>query len=322
MFAKTFFLTPISVGTPSTPSPTMPRYAKRRNNVKRSSARRTIRRLTRSRPSTRRNRQAAKSNARAIIAVKRQLDLNKERVRWRSGFSEIAMTNTQGINIIPLTSGPSTTSAAVMNTVIGEVVPWDITMTPVPQSGNVLRSKYVINNQYVDLLVTAGNETALLNMTAFLVQLRPDNATQTYAETSSMTTLIRDTDFSTPSNAVGGDSGYGAYMNTSRYKIIKRLEFETSGHPPVGYVGQPGASTGNTGSGTNMTYCKRVQFKVPYGNTVLKSTGLQATGAGLAYAEIDPAQKRFIVFFSTNSLLDGETTNVAMSCLTTGYACE
>lgn len=297
-------------------------YGKRRYGPKRSAPRRVIRRLTRRPPSTRRNRAAAKANARAIIAVKRQLNLTKERVRWRSGFSEIAMTNTQGINIIPLTSGPSTVSAAVMNTVIGEIVPWDITMTPVPQASNVLRSKYVINNQFVDLLVTAGNETALLNMTAFLVQLRPENATQTYAETGSMTTLIRDTDYATPSNAAGLDSGYGAYMNTSRYKIIKRLEFETSGHPPTGYAGQPGAATGNTGSGTNMTYCKRVQFKVPYGNTVLKSTGQQATGSGLAYAEIDPAHKRFIVFFSNNSLLDGETTNVAMSCLTTGYSCE
>jgi len=286
----------------------------------RSSARRNLRRINNRRPTARAQKRQIASNQRQLIAVKQQLNLNKERVRWRSGFSEIAMTGTNGITIIPLTSGPSTVNAAVMNTVIGEIVPWDITMTPVPQSSNVLRSKYVINNQYVDLLVTAGNETALINTTAFLVQLRADNATQTYAETSSMTTLLRDIDYATPANAAGLDSGYGAYMNTSRYKIIKRLEFETAGPPPTGFG--PGAATGNIGSGTNMTYCKRVQFKVPYGNTVLKSTGQQATASGLAYSEIDPAQKRFIVFFSNNSLLDGETTNVAMSCLATGYACE
>ena len=67
---------------------------------------------------------------------------------------------------------------------------------------------------------------------------------------------------------------------------------------------------------------KRCQFKVPYGNTVLKSTGQQATGSGLAYSEIAPEHKRFIVIFSNNSALDGQFPNVAMSCLTTGYACE
>lgn len=298
----------------------MPRYAKRRFAPKRSSARRNTRRIKYRRPSARNQRRQILSNQRQLTAVKQQLNLNKERVRWRSGFTEIAMTATSGVNIIPLTSGPSTVNAAVMNTVIGEIVPWDITMTPVPQSSNVLRSKYVINNQYVDLLITAGNETAALNYTAFLVQLQPKTATQTYAETGSMTTLIRDTDYATPLNALGVDSGYGAYMNTSRFKIIKRLEFETAGYSPgANAIGQ---ATGNVGSGTNSWAMKRCQFKVPYGNTVLKSTGLQATGSGLAYSEIPPEHKRFIVIFSNNSLLDAEVPNVAMSCLTTGYACE
>jgi len=255
-----------------------------------------------------------------IVAIKKHLNLTKERMRWHCGFTGVAMTSYP--LIIPLTSGPSATNPAVVNTVIGTSVPWTTTMTPAPQGVNTFRSKTVINTQYVDLAITAGNETALLHLTAFVVQLQPKVASQTYTDTSSMSTMIRGTDYITPLNAVGQDSGYGAYINNQRYKIIKRLEFETAGHPPTGYSGQPGASTGNTGRGTNGWYCKRTQMKLNYGSTLFKSSGDVATTQTLEYADINPEQKRFIVVFSDNSLVDLEFPSVSMSSLITGYAAE
>jgi len=195
-------------------------------------------------------------------------------------------------------------------------------MTPVPQNSTALRSKYVVNNQYVDLSISAGTEIDMIHYTAFLVQLQPKTATQTYAETAGMSVLTHNSHYATAPGPLGTDSGYGAYMNTSQFKIIKRLEFESAGSPPIGYVGNPGTATGNIGSGTNSWYVKRCQFKVPYGNTVLKSSGQQTSGLTLKYDQIAPEHKRFIVIFSTNSLLDGKMPECAMSCLTTGYALE
>ncbi|AXQ65899.1 MAG: putative capsid protein [Circoviridae sp.] len=299
-------------------------YGKRRYAPKRRSAsRRNLRRIKYRRPSARNQRRQIKSNQRQLMSVKRSLNLNKERVRWQSGFTAVDLTSATGVNVIPLTSGPSTIDPAMLNNVSSIIVPWRITMTPVPQASNVLRSKYVINSQYVDLTITSNTaEHAPINYTAFLVQLNSKCANQTYAETGDMHTLVHDTDYTTALNPSGFDSGYGAYLNTSRFKIIKRLEFETGGTTYSNATNF--SSTGNTGSGTQSWAMRRVQFKVPYGNTVMKSTGMQATASGLQYAEIPPEQKRFIIIFSTN-LANHDAPNVgrmSMSCLTTGYACE
>lgn len=219
--------------------------------------------------------------------------------------------------IIPLTSGPSTISPATTNTVPVKSCVWDTTMTSAPQYSNVLRSKVVVNTQWVDLSITGGTEPSPLYMTAFVVQLQEGTATQVYAETSGMTSLTRDVDFCTPLNGVV-DSGYGPYLNNSRFKIIKRLEFSTLG-ATIGWPGGPPG--GNTGSGLG-AFLKRTQFKLNYGNTVLKSTGDAATSSSMQYAEVPAKHKRFIVIFSDNSLVDSQFPNVAMSSLITGYAAE
>ena len=278
------------------------------------------RRIRTRRPTARNQKKQIASTQNQIIAIKKHLNLGKERMRWHCGFHDVSITGYP--LVIPLTSGPSTVNPAVMNTTLGTDVPWNVTMTPAPQNSSALRSKCVVNKQYVDLSISAGNETDLLQFTAFLVQLQPKVAQQTYDNTSSMSSLVRDDDFVTTNTVLGTDSGYGAYLNNSKYKIIKRLEFETAGHPPTGYTGNPGTATGNTGRGTNSWYLKRTQFKVNYGSTLFKSSGLGESQLTLSYPEINPEQKRFIIIFSDNSITDLEDPTVSMSSLITGYAVE
>jgi len=283
-----------------------------------STAAKNKRRIAKSAPTARNQKKQIASAQNQIVAIKQHLNLTKERMRWHCGFTGVAVTGYP--LIIPLTSGPSATNPAVINTVLGTSVPWTTTMTPAPQGVNTFRSKTVVNKQYVDLTVTAGNETALLHLTAFVVQLQPKVASQTYGDTSSMSTLRRGQEFITPLDALGNDSGYGAYLNNQKFKIIKRIEFETAGPAPIGFG--PGAATGNVGRGTNMTYVKRTQMKLNYGSTLFKSSGDLATTQTLEYADINPEQKRFIVLFSDNSLTDLEFPSVSMSSLITGYAAE
>ncbi|AXH78995.1 MAG: hypothetical protein [Circular genetic element sp.] len=265
-------------------------------------------------PSARNQKKQILSNQNQIVSIRQQLNLNKERIRWRCGFSEYAMTSYPFI--IPLTSGPSTASPAVTSS--GNAVTWDVTMTSHPQDISSLRSKVVVNTQWIDLSVTGGNEASPLYITGFVVQLQEKTAREVYAETVQMSTLTRDRDFATPINSVGADSGYGAYLNNARFKIIKRLEFCTLG-PTIGWPGGPPG--GDVGSGLGAAV-HRTQFKLNYGNTVLKATGDGATSNDLPYDKIASKHKRFIILFSDNSLLDNEYPNVAMSSLITGYAAE
>ncbi len=191
-------------------------------------------------------------------------------------------------------------------------------MTPSPQNNTVLRSKVVVNKQYIDLTITSGSEQSPLQFTAFMVQLQPKVAQQTYTDTGGMTALTRDDDFITPLNSLSADSGYGAFMNNSKYRIIKRLEFETLGGASGGAAG----STGNTGKGTRTGILHRCQAKLNYGSTIFKSSGSGESSSSLNYSEINPEQKRFIVIFSDNSLLDLQYPTVSMSSLITGYAAE
>ena len=57
------------------------------------------------------------------MSVKRSLNLNKERVRWQSGFTAVDLTSATGVNVIPLTSGPSTIDPAMLNNVSSIIVP-------------------------------------------------------------------------------------------------------------------------------------------------------------------------------------------------------
>lgn len=274
------------------------------------------RRIRRARPTARNQRRQIASTQNQIIAIKKHINLTKQRMRWHCGFTDVAMTAYP--LIIPLTSGPSVTNPANMNTVVATPVPWNVTMTPAPQNSSVLRSKVVVNKQYIDLTVKSASENSPLSYTAFIVQLVDNSAQQTYDTTGSMSTLVRGEDYISPLNALGQDSGYGAYINNARFRIIKRLEFETLGGASGGAAG----STGNTGRGTRTGILHRAQAKLNYGSTLFKSTGDGDSSLTLQYEQLNPEQKRFIVIFSDNSLVDLEFPSVSMSSLITGYAAE
>lgn len=287
-------------------------YAKRRAYRKRPASRRNLKRIRYRRPSGREQRRQIASNQRQIVSLKRAVNLSKERIRWHCGLQDVAVT--ASVLCIPLTSGPQESNPAVVNTVIGEVMPWKVTMTSAPQVSPTIRSTYVINKQYVDLSFYAGNEPSTVQHTAFLVGLHPKTAQQVYQETSSMSTFIRHRDYVTNLGVLGTDSGYGSYMNPDRFKIIKRLEFETAG---------VATATGNTGqTGTSMLSIMRTQFVVNYGSTVFKSTGDNASGNTLEYAELPPHSKKFIIVFSNNIRTDLEYPNFSISSLVTGYCPE
>jgi len=291
-------------------------YGKRRYSAKRrSSSGRNLRRIKHRRPSARNQRRQILANQRQLVSLKRHVELDKERLRWRSGFIEQQMTTFP--YIIPLTSGPSPTNPAICSD--GNAVPWTVTMTAAPQNINTLRSKVVINNQWLDLTINGGNEPSPLYVTAFVVQLQEDVAEQVYSETTQMSVLNKDSDYCNPDSIVPGvSSGYGAYLNSARFKIIERLEMCTIG-PTIGWPGGPPG--GNVGAGLGAAL-HRKQFKLNYGNTVLKSSGSGATSNTLEYSKIPAKHKRFVVIFTDNSTLDGQYPNVALSCLTTGYAAE
>lgn len=274
------------------------------------------RRVRHQRPNARNQKKQIASTQNQIIAIKTHLNLTKQRMKWHCGFTDVAITSYP--LIIPLTSGPSTVNPATMNTVIPFPVQWDTTMTAAPQNSSVLRSKVVVNKQYVDMTIKSNTENAPLQFTAFVVQLVDRTAQQTYADTGNMTTLVRGDDYITPLNSLSADSGYGAYINSAKYRIIRRLEFETLGGASGGAAG----STGNVGRGTRTGILHRTQFKLNYGSTLFKSSGDGDNSLTLEYEKMNPEQKRFIMVFSDNSLIDLQFPSVSMSCLTTGYAAE
>lgn len=288
----------------------------RKNN--KSAGAKNKRRIRFCRPTANNQKRQIMSTQNQILSIKKHLNLTKERIRWHCGVTGVSMTTYP--LIIPLTSGPSISNPAIINNISSTPLPWNVTMTPSVQNVLTSRNKIIVNKQYVDFTITGGNENELLHYTAFLVQLNERNATQTYNDTGDMSGMVRNEDYVTPTTTLGIDTGYGAYVNTDKYKIIKRLEFETAGVWPVTNTS---TATGNTGRGTNAFYVKRVQFKVNYGSTLMSAAGDAAsTGASLPYAEIKPEQKRFIVVFSNNSLTDLEYPTFNISSLITGYAVE
>lgn len=282
---------------------------------KKTTAAKNKRRIRRSRPTARNQKMQIMSNQNQIVSIKRHLNLTKQRMRWHCGFSEIAINEYP--LIIPLTSGASNVSPAVTNTIPPKSMVWNSTMTAKPESDATQNSKVVVNTQWVDMAITGGTEPSPLYHTAFLVQLQESCASQVYNETVNMSTLFRNRDYATPSNALGVDSGFGPYLNNDRFKILKRLEFSTV----AAGAGWPGGPPSNDGPGLGAAV-RRTQFKINYGNTVFTSTGNDADQNTLNYAEIDPYKKRFIILFSDNELSDGEFPNVAISSLVTGYAAE
>ena len=171
------------------------------------------------------------------------------------------------------------------------------------------------------LAIKSGTEPSLLSFTAFLVQLKPEVATETYSETTQMTVLENDKDYcSAP--ATTSDSGYGAFVNSTRYKILKRIELETSTLAGASTT-NTNFSTGNVGQGTRSNQIHRAQLRVNYGNTLIKAPAGQGDNDDLDtvdYDDIKPESKRFLVIFSDNSFLDGQYPKISMSSLITGQA--
>jgi len=292
---------------------------------KTSTAKRNTRRIKRSRGAKAQQKQIL-SNQNQIVSLKHHLNLVKQRVKWRCGFYDIVQA-VNGVTIIPLTSGPGQEAGAgnvaTVNNGVLTPVGWSPVMTPKPQTEGYLCNKACINTQWIDLAITSGGEPNRVSHTAFVVQLKADNANDVYNDTVLMTELTRDSDYITANNSSGADSGYGAYLNSDRFKIIKRIEFTTMGNVAEAvYAGVP--STGNTGRGPRMGVVHRAQFKLNYGNTVVKATGENLPGSGasidsLGYDDIEPRHKRFIVIINDNSALDLQFPHINMSSLITGY---
>lgn len=99
-----------------------------------STAAKNRRRIAKAPPTARNQKKQIASAQNQIVAIKQHLNLTKERMRWHCGFVGVAVTKYP--LVIPLTSGPSTTNPAVINTVLGTAVPWTTTMTPAPQGIN------------------------------------------------------------------------------------------------------------------------------------------------------------------------------------------
>lgn len=290
---------------------------------RKSTAHKNKRRITKARPTAHNQKRQIASAQNQIIAIKQQLNLTKERCRWHCGYVDETIESYP--YIVPLFGSPaqSTTDAATTNNPLGASMKWEQTMTSQPQDSASLRSKAVVNKQYVDMSIKSNTEPDVTQFTAFVVQLLPKSAQQVYAETANMSAMTRGRDFVTPTTSLGTDTGYGAFLNNARFKIIKRLEFETAGYDSGASQNNsmPG-STGNTGRGTRTGLVHRVQFKLNYGSTLVKCTGDGQSLSDLQYDEINPEQKRFVVVFSDNSILDAESPSCSLSSLITGYTAE
>lgn len=284
-----------------------------------SAARRNRRHIQRKRPTAKNQKKQILKNQNQIVAIQRQIKHRREPVKWRCGFTFQTMDAYPFV--IPLTSGPTSvlSQQALLNNTAAATCGWSYTMSNFPQSSGDNRSKCYVHKQYVDLAIHSGTESALLNYTAFLVQLKPEVATEVYSATGQMKTLVNDQDYCT-APGVAPNTGYGAFMNSTRYKILGRVELETQSvvDNSISSVGRP---TGNTGRGTRTNQIHRQQFRLNYGNTLLKAPAGQGTNADLddiKYDDISPAHKRFIVIFSNNSSIDGQYPKVSMSSLITG----
>ena len=137
---------------------------------RRTTAIKNKRRIRRARPTARNQKRQIASTQNQIIAIKQHLNLTKERMRWHCGFTDVAVTAYP--LIIPLTSGPSQVAPAALNNLVALPVPWNVTMTPSPQNNTALRSKVVVNKQYIDLTIKSATEPDPLQFTAFIVQLQ------------------------------------------------------------------------------------------------------------------------------------------------------
>jgi len=148
----------------------------------------------------------------------------------------------------------------------------------------------------MDILIQPANEANVIDMTFFLVTLKPDTMKQTNVETSFMTTLESDVHFRSFSNSL-------TYVNTSIFKIhmckrIQTFENYTDGTPET--------------RGFHRIYKK---MRV---NMDIKSNGSNWTSVTDNEWPLD--QRYYFLIFNNNSVADLQYPTISYNCLWSGYA--
>lgn len=254
----------------------------------------------------------AKAQSKQIGRLAKQVDNLKVKTReltipvnYHCGYS--SRTNEYPL-IIPLTSGPKsgTSGTATTNNDPVDIMNWIKWGSYPGPAVSADAGRLRLYSQYVDLQVEPGGEVDLLNHTLFVVQLRDDSegmARQTYRRTANMTVMELDTDFVTnPDN-----NGASAWLNPQLYRIHKRYECHTVGASSGGEGPEIIALMQNHSGGLN-----RFGFKLTYGGRQLRATGTSSELQSIAYNDIPPEYKYFIIAFSDNSVIDLENPLISV----------
>lgn len=289
------------------------------------------RRIMRKRPTARNQKRQILSNQAQITALKQTLKPMRHSITYGGGFPPIDMTagptSLYSPLCVPLSSGPTQTpaiqaganddSSLMSATLCG----WRQTMSDLGSTTQI-RDKLRIYKQYCDMKITPGSENADVDHTIFLVKLQPDVATDVWNDTQSMTAFIKHKDFYCPNPPTFGTQHhqFGVYLNTSRYRILKRWELNTM--------------RGSTDYLAPKPIQHRINFSCNYGGTVIRSTGggptgfaggVPSTGTGddvglstIAYEDIKPEHKFFLLCFNNNEVADGQYPHLEMSWLVKG----
>jgi len=310
----------------------MPRYAKRSYSIKgrgfkRSTSRRNLRRIRYGSTSARSQRKQIKSNQTQLIALKRAVKPMRHPITYGGGFSAINMSSGASSLYsplaVPLSSGPTQTPSIQAEAnddgplLSATLCGWRQTLSDIGSTSQI-RDTLRIYKQYVDMKISPGSEDADIDHTIFLVKLQKNVATDVYNDTQSMTAFTKHKDFFCPEPPTLGTQHhqFGVYLNTSRYKILKRWELNTAhtgAHTAVGWNPAPRQ--------------RRINFTVNYGGTTIKSTGggPTATGVGddvglstIAYEDIKPENKVWLLCFNNNEVADSQYPHLEMSWIVKG----
>ncbi len=294
-----------------------------------SSAGRTNRRhIARKAPTAANQKKQIARNQAQITHIQRRLREIREPVTWTMGFERVTMAPnlpSRGPLVVPLTSGPTVTGTkAALNNTGTTSCQWHYTMTPSIQNAPSNKSKCFLGTQYCDLSIESGTETATQRFTVYLVSLQPDSAQDVYNTTTSMTLLERDIHYCCPDKSGGTDpSFYGAYLNPRAFKIHKKYILHTQTTP------SEALSTVARGVGVRNNQYNRLLIKFSYGNTKLQAVGDNAPAGSavaaasledIAYDDIDPHKKRFLVVFSDDTNADVNDATLSLSSIVTGSA--
>lgn len=245
-------------------------------------------------------------------------------VKFGGGFAPTSLSGNAPLSI-PLSSGPSQTPSkqATVNddgTISsGTLCGWTYTMSNL-DSTTQIRDTLKVYKQYVTMQISPANEQAYINHTLFLVKLQPSTASQVFEDTGGMRQFTKHKDYFCP-DPVGvatNQQQFGVYMNSQRYKIIRKWNIHTEGLNEVsdGYQMIPRKKT--------------IKFTVNYGGTKVKATagGPTQTGVGddtsitsVSYDEMDPASKYWLVCFNDDESADLESPTIQMSFLVSGAVC-